>query len=132
MNPINLVEERYLERFPRYPDRRVFRIRCIGNPGLVAECSEVAHEQHDWRLVRLSTEGGPLSRAHLEMARWTFFAEEAEVHTEQNPSTGRIRLSQKLESRDEAASSEGDEAAAAEPGPKVVVPAPQVEMHLEG
>lgn len=123
MKPTNLVEERYLERFPRYPERRVFRIRCIGNPGLLAECSEVAHDRHDWRLVRLSTEGGPLSRAHLEMARWTFFAEEAEVHTEQNPSTGRIRLSQKLGSTEEPSP---------EHTPTLASPGPAIQMVLEG
>jgi len=123
MKPVNLVEDRYLERFPRYPERRVFRIRCIGNPCLLAECSEVEHQHHGWRLVRLSTEAGSLSRAHLEMARRTFFPEEAEVHTEQNPSTGRIRLSQKIQAREETA---------ADPAPPIASPNARVEMQLDG
>ena len=95
---VTLVQETFLERFPPYPERRIFRVRCIGDPPVLAECSEVEHSGTRWRIVRLSAEDGIVRQAHVELVYLTFFSEGAEVDTEGNPQTGRVRLSQKLPS----------------------------------
>ena len=93
---VTLVQETFLDRFPAYPERRVFRVRCIGDPPVVAECSEVEDKGSRWRIVRLTAEDGVVRQAHVDAAYHTFFSAGAEVESQGNPETGRVRLSQKL------------------------------------
>lgn len=94
--PVTLIQHEYRAPFPVYPERRVFRVRFTDATDLIAECSQIEHEGHMWRLVRISGEDGRLSEAHVHEARRIFYEEDSEILLEGNPLTGRVRLSQKL------------------------------------
>ena len=91
-----LVQDQFHDAFPAYPDRRVFRVRFMDAPDLLAECSEIEHEGHLWRMVRISSDDGNLYEGHVKVAQTTFFPEDVELALEGNPATGRLRISQKL------------------------------------
>jgi hypothetical protein len=91
-----LVQDQFHDAFPPYPDRRVFRVRFMDAPDLLAECSEIEHDGHLWRMVRISSDDGNLYEGHVKVARSTFFQENVELALEGNPATGRLRISQKL------------------------------------
>jgi len=101
--PTMLVQDQYHDPFPSYPERRLFRVRFMDAPDLLAECSEVEHDGHLWRMVRISSDDGNLYEGHVKVAQTTFFPQDVELALEGNPTTGRLRISQKL--------------AAVEPGP---------------
>ena len=95
-SPSILVQDQFHDPFPAYPERRVFRVRFMDAPDLLAECSEVEHDGHLWRMVRISSDDGNLYEGHVKVAQTTFFQQDVELVLEGNPSTGRLRISQKL------------------------------------
>lgn len=94
--PTMLVQDQFHDAFPSYPDRRMFRVRFMDAPDLLAECSEIEHDGHLWRMVRISSDDGSLYEGHVKVAQTTFFPENVELALEGNPATGRLRISQKL------------------------------------
>ena len=95
-SPTMLVQNEYHDAFPSYPERRVFRVRFMNAPDLLAECSEIEHDGHLWRMVRISSDDGNLYEGHVKVAQTTFFPQDVELSLEGNPATGRLRISQKL------------------------------------
>lgn len=95
-SPMMLVQDQFHDDFPSYPERRVFRVRFMNAPDLLAECSEIEHDGHLWRMVRISSDDGNLYEGHVKVAQTTFFPQDVELALEGNPATGRLRISQKL------------------------------------
>jgi hypothetical protein len=112
--PIMLVQDQFHDAFPSYPDRRVFRVRFMGAPDLLAECSEIEHDGYLWRMVRISSDDGNLYEGHVKVAQTTFFQENVELALEGNPATGRLRISQKLAALQTSPSAEPEEPAEGE------------------
>jgi hypothetical protein len=106
ISPVTLIQDQYHDPFPSYPDRRVFRVRFLDAPDLLAECSEVVHDGHVWRMVRISSDDGNLYEGHVKVAQTTFFPQDVELVLEGNPTTGRLRISQKLAEVDSSAQPE--------------------------
>ena len=111
-----LVQDQFHDAFPSYPERRVFRVRFMDAPDLLAECSEIEHDGHLWRMVRISSDDGSLYEGHVKVAQTTFFPQDVELALEGNPATGRLRISQKLAAL-EAADPAEDEAPVEIEGP---------------
>ena len=104
-----LVQDQFHDPFPSYPDRRVFRVRFMDAPDLLAECSEVEHDGHLWRMVRISSDDGNLYEGHVKVAQTTFFPKDVELALEGNPATGRLRISQKLSALESEDPSEAED-----------------------
>jgi hypothetical protein len=47
-------------------------------------------------MVRISSDDGNLYEGHVKVAQTTFFPQDVELVLEGNPTTGRLRISQKL------------------------------------
>ena len=105
-----LVQDQFHDAFPSYPERRVFRVRFMDAPDLLAECSEIEHDGHLWRMVRISSDDGNLYEGHVKVAQTTFFPQDVELALEGNPATGRLRISQKLAALETADSVEAEDA----------------------
>ena len=109
-SPMMLVQDQFHDAFPSYPERRVFRVRFMDAPDLLAECSEIEHDGHLWRMVRISSDDGNLYEGHVKVAQTTFFPQDVELALEGNPATGRLRISQKLAALETADSVEAEDA----------------------
>ena len=112
--PMMLVQDQFHDPFPSYPERRIFRVRFMDAPDLLAECSEIEHDGHLWRMVRISSDDGNLYEGHVKVAQTTFFPQDVELALEGNPATGRLRISQKLAALESEDSVESQDQRAAE------------------